>query len=262
MYGIIALGIILFDELLPVYAELSKERGGLGLPRSTLGGILTMQGAVLLVFQLFFFSRICGWLGAKGLYLWATGLSIPLFLLFPLLPVLQGATEKAGGGWKTWVGAYLPFFLLKNIFTPSFFSTSFILINNAAKQQDLGRVNGVAQSCSSLLRALGPTAGGGVFSAALRWRALPLQSRPAIAFVLVAICMVGACYLGSTLPAWVDEDGGGSKARKATAGSEIEDEAGLQSKTASRPSSGDNGKTEETDSLVGSLGADRPTVAA
>jgi len=143
MYGVIALGVILFDELLPVYAELSASRGGLGLHRNTLGGILTMQGAILLTFQLLVFSRLCNWLGPRSLFLWATGLAVPLFLCFPLLPVAQQSMERAGGGWRVWVGAYFPFLFFKNIFTPSFFSAVFILINSAAKQKDLGRVNGV-----------------------------------------------------------------------------------------------------------------------
>jgi len=65
-------------------------------------------------------------------------------------------------------------------------------------------VNGTAQSVSSLVRTLGPTLGGGILSATMKWKALPVLMRPSVIYLVMGVCMGLAFLLGQTLPEWVD----------------------------------------------------------
>jgi len=133
MYGAVALSIILFDEMLPIFSQLPEAQGGLGQTRQGVGSLLAMQGAMLLVYQLIVFPFVSSWLGVRRLYLVASGVGVPLFAAFPILPYVERALEHGYASWVVWVVAYFPYFLMKSMVNASLFSCVFTLINSAAK---------------------------------------------------------------------------------------------------------------------------------
>lgn len=99
------------------------------------------------------------------------------------------------------------------------FTSCLILVNAAAPEGSLGKVNGVGQSIASLVRAAGPALGGLAWAWSLQLAALPAW--PAwlphqyLPFVLVALLAMGTdlVYRSFRLPGEGQEvgAGGGSK---------------------------------------------------
>jgi MFS family permease len=75
---------ISFRTLQPLFLATPIELGGLGLDPPVIGTILSFFGLLQGAFNLFFFSRLVDYFGAKRVYLVAITAAVPCFSLFPV----------------------------------------------------------------------------------------------------------------------------------------------------------------------------------
>jgi len=210
-YALYALLTILADEIVPLYLKASVRfdepivrdngeaivrEGGLGAGTQQIGAMLSASGVSLLIFQLFFFSRIVKKTGArKGLIIGVVGAWIYVIALPFAGPILTSTAnmsslrqheidrlnstlyvegeegEEGSAAFTPWPWPVYAWLILIMAYRPVMLSLGFscvaLLINNSAPVGMLATVNAIAQVFSSSVRALGPLIGGFVWSLAV-----------------------------------------------------------------------------------------------
>jgi len=151
---------VLFDELLPVFCSTSKNLGGLSWSSEDIGGIQIVNGVVQITANLFLVPLLQRKMGMLGSFRLFVLVLMPFFIAFPFVsrlnpwPIALYSTMAVSIGLRTLLFA-LPF------------SSIMIIINNLSPPQSLGLVVGIAQAAASAIRTVGPTLGGGLFSASI-----------------------------------------------------------------------------------------------
>lgn len=87
-YALLSLVDISFRGILPVFLSTPIKLGGLGLSPPTIGKLLSVLGGLKCLFQVFFFAKIHDRLGSKKVFLTGLMLSLPAFVLFPVINIL------------------------------------------------------------------------------------------------------------------------------------------------------------------------------
>jgi hypothetical protein len=77
-----------FRVIQPVFLSTPIPLGGLGLPPSSIGKLLSVQGISSGIFQVFFFARIHDRWGSKKTFIAGISSAIPVFILFPVANAL------------------------------------------------------------------------------------------------------------------------------------------------------------------------------
>jgi hypothetical protein len=91
---------IAFRAILPLFLSTPIGSGGLGLPPSTIGKILSGYGIIHGVSQVFFFHRIVDYWGTKKVFRAGLASAIPAFGAFPLINHLA---KTRGLGPVVWI---------------------------------------------------------------------------------------------------------------------------------------------------------------
>lgn len=102
-YASLSLVDITFRAIQPLFLSTPVELGGLGLPPSAIGNVLSVFGILNGVFQVFFFARINDSWGSKNLFCFGIASAIPLFASFPLINILA---RYQGYSTMIWVAVY------------------------------------------------------------------------------------------------------------------------------------------------------------
>ncbi|KAK7521399.1 major facilitator superfamily domain-containing protein [Phyllosticta citriasiana] len=167
--GVLAFHTISFEQLLPVLMSLPestqparlpfKFMGGFGLPAKTIGFILSAQGFLQMIAQIFVFPNVCAKLGPLRTFR-LTIMTYPLlYTLTPYLTLMPESMRMSGVllvlVWKVAAQAM------------TYPALSIMLANIAPSRKVLGKLNGTAASSASLCRGLGPTVMGSIQSAGL-----------------------------------------------------------------------------------------------
>lgn len=155
LYCIWSLHDMAYTEIFSLWAESPVKYGGLDMTTSDVGIILAVCGGLLLVFQLFIYSKVQNRLGAIQTARVSMVLSVPLVAIYPLIAKLSGTTL-----WAMLIAAST----LKNVLSASVMTASFILINNSVTSDQRGLANGVSMSAMSLFKAIGPASAGFLLS--------------------------------------------------------------------------------------------------
>jgi MFS family permease len=145
-----------FDELLPIFALLTKKDDGLSWTTSDVGNCYLIAGIIFLVYNLFFQNYIMKKIKAIGALKLGYMLCAIICFLFPFQSL-----------WTNSIIIQISIFSLFTIRILSgnwVFSANNVLINNASPKGTVGRVNGIAYSLGALLKAIGPSVGGTVFA--------------------------------------------------------------------------------------------------
>jgi MFS family permease len=87
-YAFLSIVDISFRAIHPVFLATPATLGGLDLPPSTIGLLLSVSGVVNAVFQLLFFTKIINKWGPKKAYVVGISSTFVSFALFPILTVL------------------------------------------------------------------------------------------------------------------------------------------------------------------------------
>ncbi|KAL4425550.1 hypothetical protein ABPG75_009566 [Micractinium tetrahymenae] len=216
-YGLIAFLFSVLDEVTPIFASGAVAEGGLGFTPSQLALSLSFSGLVLVTWALLGYPRLSKRLGVVRVLrigLWHTA---PVAILTPASSLFAGAQLPS----QALMFAALGF---RAVTATNAFTSCLILVNAAAPEGSLGKVNGVGQSIASLVRAAGPALGGLTWAWSLQlsglapWPAwLPHQYLP---FALVALLALSTdlVYRGFRLPGEGEEVGAGAGASGKGAG--------------------------------------------
>lgn len=87
-YAFLSLVDIAFRAIQPLFYSTPIELGGLGMPPSTIGQILSTYGILNGVFQVLFFARIHDYWGSKKVFTIGMASAFPAFAAFPLMSYL------------------------------------------------------------------------------------------------------------------------------------------------------------------------------
>ena len=136
-----------------------KFLGGFDLPAKSIGFLLSVQGFIQMIVQLFIFPIVNNKLGTLRTFR-LVALTYPiLYVLVPYLSVLPDNLRML---------AIYPILLWKVTAQALSYPANAIMLANAAPSKKvLGTLNGVAASAASLARAVGPTLSGLIQAAGL-----------------------------------------------------------------------------------------------
>lgn len=168
---------IIFEQLLPVILSTPEDdhkaqniflfSGGYGLPTSTIGVILAIQGVYQMIFQIFFFAPIIYKFGSLRVYVFCAA-------TFPIMYILMPYTVLLPAGWIRYTGLAFIMFLKVTWNTLAYPANALLLTNAAPSLLVLGTINGVAASTASFARCIAPTFGGVINSVGLDYNCVGL----------------------------------------------------------------------------------------
>ena len=210
LYAVLSFVQILFDELLSVFAETAVAEGGLGLKASEIGRILIFQGVSQIVSQMTFVPRLVTNTGPLLCFrhtIWP----LAALIAFPALGRLATRPELLWPALAVCV-AY------KAVMMSISFTAISLAINNSSRGRSLGSVNGIAMSTASLVRAVGPTVGGGIYSASLGWGSSLGAWMLHVVYAIQAVFALIGWGCSFALPQWVNNAPDFAAAQQAATG--------------------------------------------
>jgi len=191
-YSVHSMFSIYLYEIFPLWLLATKESGGMDFGLAAIGSIQSITGFVLLLYQSFLFPKIAKKILPVQLWTRSGFILVPLIIIMPFLSLLSDETEVS----------FLLSAALRScqiVLDMTMFTCSFLLINNSCDANKRGSANGLAMSCASVFKSIGPIIGGIVFA----WSAtndLPFPFDYHFSFFLIAIMTLGESYLVSKLP--------------------------------------------------------------
>ncbi|XWS42999.1 hypothetical protein CRYUN_Cryun16bG0062800 [Craigia yunnanensis] len=171
------------EKIFSLWAVSPRKNGGLSYSSADVGEVLAISGCGLLLFQLFLYPFIERNLGPVMVSRLGAVLTIPLLFTYPFIAMLKGLSlmlliDSAS--------------VLKNVLSVSITTGLFLLQNRAVKQEQRGAANGISMSAMSLFKAVGPAAGGLLFSwAQNRGNAFFLPGDQMVFFILNMTEVIG-----------------------------------------------------------------------
>ncbi|DBB02074.1 TPA: hypothetical protein ACH3X1_000646 [Trebouxia sp. C0004] len=184
-YGLIAFIYNTADELTPLFAAASPAVGGAGLLANQLAVPLGFCGIVLMLYAVLGYPKCLERYGAAmscRLGLLATA---PLILATPIAYYVSGSV----------LAAQLVLCLILGIrimAETNAFSSSLIMVKNAAPKHAIGKVNGSGQMLASLVRALGPALAGVLWGSSIQ---LNIPGHQFIPFAALSIVAAGTQFI-------------------------------------------------------------------
>ena len=103
-YAFLSLVDMAFRATQPVFLSTPINLGGLGLPASSIGTLLSCQGIFNGIFQVFFFAQIHDRWGSKKTFIAGVSTTIPAFIMFP---VANALVRTQGYSIAVWVAIAL-----------------------------------------------------------------------------------------------------------------------------------------------------------
>jgi hypothetical protein len=207
-YSLLAYLDIALRALQPLFYTTSIPLGGLGFDAPLVGLCLGAFGLFSGLYQAFVFSPVYDRFGTKKIFVTSILTFVPMFGLFPLMNL---SARKRGVDAITWAELTIQMVLyvlmdmgfsisfLKLIVTKTHGCTgcAFIYIRSAApNSRSLGATNGLAQTCVSVVRAIGPAASTSLFAVSLQRNIL----RGNFVYVIMVLFSIGALYATTYLP--------------------------------------------------------------
>ncbi|THG12555.1 hypothetical protein TEA_005217 [Camellia sinensis var. sinensis] len=155
VYCVFQLHDMAYTEIFSLWAVSPRSYGGLSYTTADVGEVLAVSGLGLLLFQLFLYPLVVRIVGPIMVSRIGAALSIPLLSSYPYIAMLSGV------GLALVVSSAS---VLKNVLSVSITTGLFLLQNRAVSQEQRGAANGISMSAMSLFKAVGPAAGGSLFS--------------------------------------------------------------------------------------------------
>ncbi|KAG7089939.1 hypothetical protein E1B28_011568 [Marasmius oreades] len=163
-YACLSLVDIAYRAIQPLYFSTPVELGGLGLPPSTIGNILSTFGLLNGIVQIFFFAKIHDRMGSKATFTTGVASFIPVLLAFPVMRYL--VLENQGVTPLVWV--FVGVQIVISVLMSFSYGAIFIYIQAASPNRaSLGATNGICQLSVSICRAIGPAAANSLFSVSI-----------------------------------------------------------------------------------------------
>ena len=181
-YGCVAFLFNLLDELVPIFASAAEKDGGLGWDPAQLAPPLAVGGLALILWSQLGYHRLQRKVGTLRAARCGLAGMAPFCLLLAAPSLARQGLPRASS---------LSLLLcLRSVFANNAFTSSMVLVNEAAPRESIGLVNGAGQTLASFVRAVGPALGGGLWGFASTSLRPPLgQFLP---FFLVSIGLVAS----------------------------------------------------------------------
>lgn len=174
------------DELLPLWAMVKKEEGGLSFSTNEIGVAQSIFGGLYLVMPLIY-PPLSKWLG----HLWCAKIGfIGIIVLFftPQMALLPP------NGW-IWTG-FVFYGTIRALTGTLTFTATFIFVSNSVETEASGRVQGVATSASSISKAVAPLIAGPVLAMSINMgHSMPWINIPFACFTLMTIVSLALTFL-------------------------------------------------------------------
>ncbi|KAK7033816.1 MFS general substrate transporter [Favolaschia claudopus] len=201
-YSLLALLDIALRALQPLFYTMPIRFGGLGFSPPLVGLCLGAFGLFSGIYQATIFAPIYNRFGTKRIFITSVMTFIPMFLLFPFmnLSALHGGINAI-----TWTELTAQMILY--VIMDMGFSCAFIYVRSAApSKHSLGATNGIAQTCISIVRAIGPVASTSLFSVSLERNIMGGYFVYLVMVILSASTLIATTFLPTTLWEVPDED--------------------------------------------------------
>ncbi|KAK7057738.1 MFS general substrate transporter, partial [Favolaschia claudopus] len=201
-YSLLALLDIALRALQPLFYTMPIRFGGLGFSPPLVGLCLGAFGLFSGIYQATIFAPIYNRFGTKRIFITSVMTFIPMFLLFPFmnLSALHGGINAI-----TWTELTAQMILY--VIMDMGFSCAFIYVRSAApSKHSLGATNGIAQTCISVVRAIGPVASTSLFSVSLERNIMGGYFVYLVMVILSASTLIATTFLPTTLWEVPDED--------------------------------------------------------
>ncbi|KAM1263234.1 hypothetical protein ACFX2G_028870 [Malus domestica] len=176
VYCVFSLHDMAYTEIFSLWAVSPRKLGGLSFTTEDVGEVLAISGFGLFVFQITLYPYFERLLGPVMIARVGGIISIPLLSSYPFIAMLSGLSLSVLLNCAS---------VVKNVLSITIVTGLFILQNRAVDQKQRGAANGLAMTAMSLFKAIGPAAGGALFSWAQKRRdAAILPGSQMIFFIL------------------------------------------------------------------------------
>ncbi len=206
---------VTYNELLPLWCKSAPESGGLGWNARQIGTIMSIQGIALMFYQPIFFPPLTRWLGVVNSFRFGAVLFTTCIFTLPLIgrlathpswlwPIFsfQRTIDMISGcaklpGATVLLGHDLcGFWLQRN--RASCGGGGQLLIINAARVGEQGRVQGLAGGLASMTMAIFPAIGGAIWS--YTFASMPYPLHPHLPYGFCGCCSLLMVYVSCILP--------------------------------------------------------------
>ncbi|KAG5252591.1 protein ZINC INDUCED FACILITATOR [Salix suchowensis] len=182
-YCVFQLHDMAYAEIFSLWAVSPRKNGGLSFSTADVGEVLAVSGFGLLLFQLFIYPLVERKFGPVMVSRIGAVLTILLLSSYPFISLLRGLTLMLLINCAS---------ILKNVLSVAITTGLFLLQNRSVTQKQRGAANGISMSAMSLFKAIGPAAGGSLFSwAQKRQNACFLPGNEMVFFLLNVIEVIG-----------------------------------------------------------------------
>ncbi|KAB5519231.1 hypothetical protein DKX38_023550 [Salix brachista] len=197
-YCVFQLHDMAYAEIFSLWAVSPRKNGGLSFSTADVGEVLALSGFGLLLFQLFIYPLVERKFGPVMVSRIGAVLTILLLSSYPFISLLRGLTLMLLINCAS---------ILKNVLSVAITTGLFLLQNRSVTQQQRGAANGISMSAMSLFKAIGPAAGGSLFSwAQKRQNACFLPGNEMVFFLLNVIEVIGLFLTFKPFLALPDDD--------------------------------------------------------
>ncbi|KAJ7632184.1 major facilitator superfamily domain-containing protein [Roridomyces roridus] len=189
-----------FDVVFVLYAYTSIENGGLSFSVNQIGYALSLSGAILALFQLFFMPHLLRRYNPTKMYNAAMRFWPLTFILIPFLNVVartgvEHNMDKVNANIILWL--CLALVLICSRIASLAYATNLIIIrNHAPNPSSLGAANGVIQFAMCISRCFSPALVSTIF--ALSQGNNLLGGYPIWVVMMLLVCLVG-CYFSQEM---------------------------------------------------------------
>ncbi|KAK7052002.1 MFS general substrate transporter [Favolaschia claudopus] len=192
-YPLLALLDIALRALQPLFYTMPIRFGGLGFSPPLVGLCLGAFGLFSGIYQATIFAPIYNRFGTKRIFVTSVMTFIPMFLLFPFMnfSAIHGGINVIT--WTELTAQMILYVIMDMGFT-------------APSKHSLGATNGIAQTCISIVRAIGPVASTSLFSISLERNILDGYFVYLVMVILSASSLIATTFLPTTLWEVPDED--------------------------------------------------------
>ncbi|KAA1109916.1 hypothetical protein PGT21_003111 [Puccinia graminis f. sp. tritici] len=167
-YSLLSFQTISLEALIVLFAYTPIKSGGIGFSSADIGLALSVSGVMIIFVQLGLFPFFQKRLGTARLYKICMSAYPLIFFLFPIIHLIarfednnrqEGVSDFTG----VWIGIWI-IMILKTT-ANMVFSCNMLLVSAVAPSRVvLATINGLAQSCASFVRAVGPITASSLFA--------------------------------------------------------------------------------------------------
>ncbi|KAI0046335.1 major facilitator superfamily transporter [Auriscalpium vulgare] len=163
-YAALALLDIALAALLPLFLSTPVALGGLGLAPAAIGLCLGTYGVMNGFAQFFFFAKAVNKWGAQRVFIMGMSVFILIFAIFPVAnAVARNSSESSIAPYAIIFAQFLLFVIMD-----AAYGAIFMYVSTAApNKRTLGATNGIAQTVTSVQRAIGPALSTSLFAFSL-----------------------------------------------------------------------------------------------